>query len=179
MGSSGAENKLWSHDLWIIRHELTVVDVNFTKLLLYIFIYLAVEWNWLRTFFQLRQPFPQIRGLVFTRISWAALQAQIITLTSFLSGTSFEALKWWKIIQIKTAAEAQNRNLPDLYDNWGAVLKLSFFDHHWQRCTGRHQPIYGRRKHPHIIPTQLLYFIFTVSFSFHRTEIHMRNCSCE
>lgn len=92
-----------------------------------LFIYLAVEWNWLHTVFQLRQPFPQIRGLVFTSISWAPLQAQIFTLTSSLSGTSFQALKWWKIIQIKTAAEAQNRNLHDLYHIWDAVQKLSFF----------------------------------------------------
>lgn len=92
-----------------------------------LFIYLAVEWNWLHIVFQLRQPFPQIRGLVFTSISWAPLQAQIFTLTSSLSGTSFQALKWWKIIQIKTAAEAQNRNLHDLYHIWDAVQKLSFF----------------------------------------------------
>lgn len=93
-----------------------------------LFIYLEVELNWLHTFFQLRQPFPQIRGLVFTSISWASLQAQIFSLTSSLSGTSFEAPKWWKIIQIKTAAEAQNRNLHDLvYHIWDAVQKLSFF----------------------------------------------------
>lgn len=40
MGSSSAENKLPSHGLQIIRHELIVVDVNFTKLLHSIFIYL-------------------------------------------------------------------------------------------------------------------------------------------
>lgn len=75
-------------------------------------------------FFQLEQPFPQIRGLVFTSISWASLQAQIFTLTSSLSGASFEALIWWKIIQIKTAAEAQNRNLHDFHHIWDAVQKL-------------------------------------------------------
>lgn len=89
-----------------------------------LFIYVAAEWNWLCTFFQLEQPFPQIRGLVFTSISWASLQAQIFTPTSSLSGTSFEALKWWKIIQIKTAAEAQNRNLHDFHHIWNAVQKL-------------------------------------------------------
>lgn len=87
-----------------------------------LFIYLEVEWNWLHTFFQLQQPFLQIRGLVFTSISWASLQAQIFTPTSSLSGTSFEALKWWKIIQIKTAAEAQNRNLHDLYHICAKVI---------------------------------------------------------
>lgn len=128
MGSSGAENKPPSHGLRIIRQELIVVDVNFLNCgSASLFIYLAVEWNWLHTFFQLQQPFPQIRGLIFTNISWASLQAQIFTLTSSLSGTSFEALKWWKIIQIKTPAEPKNRNLHDLYHIWDAVQKLSFF----------------------------------------------------
>lgn len=90
------------------------------------FLYLAAEWNRLHAYFQLWQPFPQISGLVFTSISWAALQAQIIALTSFLSGTSFEALTWWKIIQIKTAAEAHNRTLPDFTSHFRCCAKVIF-----------------------------------------------------
>lgn len=104
-----------------------------------LFIYLEAEWNWLHTFFQLWQLFSQIRGLVLTSISWASLQAQIFSLTSSLSGTRFEAPKWWKIIQIKTAAEAQNRNLHDLvYHIWDAVQKY-LFSHRCQQCTPHHQ----------------------------------------
>lgn len=146
MGSSGAENKPLSHGLWIIRHDLIVVDVNFTKLLLCVFIYLCCSRMKLAVhIFQLEQPFPQIRGLVFTSISWASLQAQIFTLTSSLSGTRFEALKWWKIIQIKTAAEAQNRNLHDFHHIWDAVQKLSFFLIAASGRTRHHQSYSGRK----------------------------------